>query len=122
MGMIKNAVVFGAGYVMGTRAGRERYVQLKHKASEMMQRREVQQTRQRAKDTVTSALPGGGRDTEAGQAQGSRRRWRRGSRQDSSLPQGGALPSDDAAPVTVAGADTSIDLTPAPGATTTDRP
>lgn len=122
MGLIKNAVVFGAGYVVGTRAGRERYLQLKQKASEMMQRPEVQQARQRAKDTVTSALPGGGRDTDAGEAEGSRRRWRRGNRQDSPLAQGGASPSDNAAPVTVPEADTSIDLTPAPEATTTDRP
>lgn len=117
MGMVKSAVVFGTGYVLGTRAGRGRYEQLQQKASELMQRPEVQ----RAQDKVESTVHGGERGAESGKGESTRRRWRRGGRQDTPLVERSALPEDDAGSMTATGADTSIDLTPGTESTTTDR-
>lgn len=60
MGLIKNAVILGAGYVLGTRAGRERYEQIQSKAQQIWQRPQVQQATQKVKGTVRTRLPGGG--------------------------------------------------------------
>lgn len=53
MGMLKNALVFAGGYVVGSRAGRERYQQLKERGAALAQRPQVQQAWQKAKGAVT---------------------------------------------------------------------
>jgi len=73
MSIIKNALLIGAGYVIGAHAGRERYEQLKQQATKLLQRPEVKQAGNRAKDAVAQKLPGGGGDqgdagTSAGDA------------------------------------------------------
>jgi hypothetical protein len=61
MGLLKNAVILGAGYVLGTRAGREQYELIKAKANEVAQRPAVQQATGRVKGAVTQKLPGASR-------------------------------------------------------------
>jgi len=65
MGLIRNAVILGAGYVLGTRAGRERYEQIRDKAQQVWQRPQVQQASQKVKGTVSQRLPGGSGGTRA---------------------------------------------------------
>ena len=64
MSIIKNALLIGAGYVIGAHAGRERYEQLKQQATKLLQRPEVKQAGNRAKDAVAQKLPGGGGDQD----------------------------------------------------------
>ncbi len=49
MGMLSVGVGFAAGYVLGARAGRQRFEQIKQAASTVAQRPEVQQALQRVK-------------------------------------------------------------------------
>lgn len=65
VGIIKNALVFGGGYVVGSRAGRERYQQLKEQGSALLQRPQVKQALQRVKGAVT-----GGASTAAERVKG----------------------------------------------------
>lgn len=65
MGIIKNALVFGGGYVVGSRAGRERYQQLKQQGSALLEKPQVQQALQRVKGAVT-----GGASTAAERVKG----------------------------------------------------
>ena len=65
MALIKNAVVFGVGYVVGARAGRERYEQLKSKATEVMQRPETKQAKERLGSAVTDKLPSKGKSKDS---------------------------------------------------------
>lgn len=65
MGIIKNALVFSGGYVVGSRAGRERYQQLKEQGSALLQRPQVKQALQRVKGAVT-----GGASTAAERVKG----------------------------------------------------
>ena len=58
MGLLKNSVILGAGYVLGTRAGREQYELIKAKANEVAQRPAVQQATGKVKGAVTQKLPG----------------------------------------------------------------
>ena len=60
MKLVKNALVLGVGYVLGAHAGRPRYEQLKQQATTFLQRPEVKQAGDRAKDAVAQKLPGGG--------------------------------------------------------------
>jgi len=66
MALIKNAAVFGVGYVVGARAGRERYEQLKSKATEVMQRPETKQAKERLGSAVTDKLPSKGKSQSSG--------------------------------------------------------
>lgn len=52
MGKLMTGLGFGAGYVLGARAGRERYEQIRSKANELMQRPEVQQASDKIKGKV----------------------------------------------------------------------
>lgn len=58
MGLVKGALLLGAGYVAGTAAGRERYEQIKHHAITALKRPEVRSALQRARATTTGALTG----------------------------------------------------------------
>jgi len=60
MSLIKNALLLGAGYVIGAHAGRERYEKIKQQATKLLQRPEVKQAGRRAQDAVAQKLPGGG--------------------------------------------------------------
>jgi hypothetical protein len=87
MGLVKNTLIFGAGYVTGAAAGRGRYEQIKRKAGELLHRPEVQQAVDRAKGTALRKVPGAtdatgptGADHEGGAAPDTRpsaRTWRR---------------------------------------------
>ncbi len=59
MGKLTAALSFGAGYVLGTRAGRERFQQLKQAAVTAAQRPEIQQARERLKTAATGKLQTG---------------------------------------------------------------
>ncbi len=59
MGKLTAGLSFGAGYVLGTRAGRERFQQLKQAAVTVAQRPEVQQARERLKTAATGRLQSG---------------------------------------------------------------
>ena len=61
MGLLKNSVILGAGYVLGTRAGRQQYEAIKAKANEVANRPAVQQATEKVKGAVTQKLPGKGR-------------------------------------------------------------
>lgn len=56
MGKLTAGVGFGAGYVLGTRAGRERYDQFKTAAVKISQRPEVQQATDRLKTVAGEKL------------------------------------------------------------------
>ena len=58
MGLLKNSLIFGGGYVLGTRAGREQYEVIKAKATEIAQSPTVQQATGKVKGTVGQKLPG----------------------------------------------------------------
>jgi hypothetical protein len=58
-GALKTAATFGAGYVVGSRAGRKRFEQLKQASSTWAQRPQVQQSRQRLQTGVTHTLQAG---------------------------------------------------------------
>jgi hypothetical protein len=57
MGRIKTGLTLGAGYVLGTRAGRQRYEQLRRVSATVAQRPEVQRTTQRVSEAVVGKLP-----------------------------------------------------------------
>jgi len=76
MSLIKNALILGAGYVLGAHAGRPRYEQLKQQATKLLQRPEVKQAGNRAKDAVAQKLPGGGTQDDTSRTP-SGRSWRR---------------------------------------------
>jgi hypothetical protein len=59
MGKLTAGLSFGAGYVLGTRAGRERFQQIKQAAVTVAQRPEVQQARERLKTAATGKLQTG---------------------------------------------------------------
>lgn len=56
MGKAMTVLGFGLGYVLGTRAGRERYQQLKQTAVKVGQRPQVQQARDRLTTVVNDKL------------------------------------------------------------------
>jgi hypothetical protein len=58
MGKVSLALGFGVGYVLGARAGRERYEQIVQSASEFMGRPEVQQALEQAKAAAPAPLQG----------------------------------------------------------------
>ena len=58
MSLLKNSIILGAGYVLGTRAGREQYEAIKAKATEVANRPAVQQATGKVKGAVTQKLPG----------------------------------------------------------------
>ena len=65
MGKLTTVIALGAGYVLGTRAGRERYEQIKRAAASAAQRPEVQQARDRLKTVAGDKLQAGtGRVTQ----------------------------------------------------------
>jgi hypothetical protein len=68
MGLLKNSIILGAGYVLGTRAGREQYEVIKAKANQVAQRPAVQQATGRVKGAVTQKLPGASRRSGYGTA------------------------------------------------------
>jgi hypothetical protein len=87
MGKISMGVGFAAGYVLGARAGRERYEQLKQKASQLAQRPQVKQVTQRLTDATTGKLQQNERATAGlqkvrGFATGMGRRRRIGTREE----------------------------------------
>lgn len=57
MGKIKTGLTLGAGYVLGTRAGRERYEQIRRLTNTVAQRPEVQRTTQKVGGAVAGKLP-----------------------------------------------------------------
>lgn len=57
MGKIKTGLTLGAGYVLGTRAGRQRYEQIRRVSATVAQRPEVQRTTHRVTGVVASKLP-----------------------------------------------------------------
>lgn len=66
IGKLTMGLSFGAGYVLGSRAGQERFQQLKQTAASVARRPEVQQTRDRVKRVAGNKLPTGtGRVTRA---------------------------------------------------------
>jgi len=70
MSIIKNALLVGAGYVLGAQAGRERYEQIKKQATKLVQRPEVKRAGRRAQDAVAQKLPGGGGHGDTGTGTG----------------------------------------------------
>jgi len=62
MGKLMTVFGIGLGYVLGARAGRERFEQIKQAAAKVAQRPEVQQTRERivtaASDKLQHSGPG----------------------------------------------------------------
>jgi len=56
MKIVRFAAGFAAGYVLGTRAGRERYEQIAEAARRMRGNPAVQQAQQKAKDMVGSGV------------------------------------------------------------------
>ena len=60
MGKLTAGLSFGAGYVLGARAGRERFQQLKQAAVTVAERPEVQQARERLMTAATGKLQTGG--------------------------------------------------------------
>lgn len=58
MGIVKNAVIFGGGYVLGARAGRARYEQIAGLIQKVARRPQVQQARQHATNAVSGQVGG----------------------------------------------------------------
>jgi hypothetical protein len=70
LGKLKLAVALGAGYVLGTRAGRERYEQIAEQARKLSNRPEVQNATGKVRERVTTGVERvtsrtGGRTQEA---------------------------------------------------------
>ncbi len=59
MGKFTAALTLGVGYVLGSRAGRERYEQLKQSAAKLAQRPHVQQARERVQAVAGEKLQKG---------------------------------------------------------------
>lgn len=57
MGKIKTGLTLGVGYVLGTKAGRERYEQIRRVSASVTQRPEVQSATQKVGGAVASKLP-----------------------------------------------------------------
>jgi hypothetical protein len=57
MGKIKTGLTLGIGYVLGTRAGRQRYEQIRRVSNTVAQRPEVQRTTAKVGGAVASKLP-----------------------------------------------------------------
>ena len=51
---LRTAIAFGIGYVLGTKAGRERYEQLRHTFSRVTSSEQVRQVIDQGKDIVDS--------------------------------------------------------------------
>jgi len=108
MGLLKTSVILGAGYVLGTRAGRGQYEVIKAKATELAQSPTVQQATGKVKGKVTQKLPGG-----------SRRRGYDTTTTSATYSTPVAVPPSPVPPATVAGledpvappSDLTIDLT-----------
>lgn len=114
MGIIKSAVILGSGYVLGARAGRDRYEQLRQKAEQLLQRPEVQQVKQNLKDKASGSTGDGSPDTSSAGTSSSR--WRRTRRQkDLAAPQEYGLESSRP------GSEPDIGLTTGTGTTTPPR-
>ncbi len=58
MGKLSLGLGLGVGYVLGTRAGRARYEQIKQAANDFLGRPEVQQTLEKAKSAAPAPLQG----------------------------------------------------------------
>jgi hypothetical protein len=56
LGKLKLAVALGAGYVLGTRAGRERYEQIAEQARKLSNRPEVQNATGKVRERVTTGV------------------------------------------------------------------
>ena len=63
MGKIMTGIGFAAGYVLGAKAGRERYQQIVRSAEDLANRPQVQQATGKIKSAVSDRLPGGQADT-----------------------------------------------------------
>ena len=59
MGKLTAVIALGVGYVLGTRAGRERYEQIKQAAASAAERPKVQQARDRLKTVTGDKLQAG---------------------------------------------------------------
>lgn len=94
IGMLLGA---GAGYVLGTRAGRERYQQLVDQSKQLMGRKDVQDAATKGRDRVASGV-----DRAAGQA-GERLKRARERRTGGSGSSGGSESSGDRATSEVTG-------------------
>jgi len=64
MGKMSMALGFGVGYLLGTRAGRERFDELKRTGEKVVQRPEVQQARERIMMVASEKLPINGAGAE----------------------------------------------------------
>ena len=106
MGLLKNSVILGVGYVLGTRAGREQYEVIKAKANEVANRPAVQQATGKVKGAVTQKLPGKSR--RAGYASTSS--YSTTSPASVTVPPSSATPTGVQDPVTPP-RDVTIDLT-----------
>ncbi|MBM7824364.1 hypothetical protein JOD55_000191 [Arcanobacterium pluranimalium] len=56
MGFLRTLTVAGIGYVLGARAGRERYEQIKTQASKVWNSASVQSGREKAKETASQTF------------------------------------------------------------------
>lgn len=65
MGKIMTGIGFAAGYVLGAKAGRERYQQIVRSAEDLANRPQVQQATEKIKGVVGDRLPGGQSGTAA---------------------------------------------------------
>jgi hypothetical protein len=57
MSKVANLVFFGAGYVLGARAGRSRYDELKRRAARLAEHPVSRQLAGQARDTIAPVLP-----------------------------------------------------------------
>jgi hypothetical protein len=58
MSKVKNIVILGVGYVLGAKAGRARYEQLKQQATRVAEHPRTQQLAHTAREQVVTRLPG----------------------------------------------------------------
>jgi hypothetical protein len=114
MGKLTAVIALGAGYVLGTHAGRERYEQMKKTAVGVAQRPEVQQARDRLKTVASDKLQAGSGRVTQRTADVTDKLRRRGS---STGPVGGA----DTSPFPSPGTPT-VDESPSGAALTQDLP
>ncbi len=56
MPKLRTGVVLGVGYLLGARAGRERYEQIRHAATRVVQRPEIQRRSERLVDAANDKL------------------------------------------------------------------
>lgn len=127
MGLLRTALVFGAGYAFGHPDGRRKLTELGGQARQLTQRPEVVQLRERSWDTVSTKLkstrPAGSEGDVVGDAApAGRRSWRprpypRRATQPATTPAAGV---GSVTPVTPDEAVTTV--TPVTPATTTVTP